>query len=276
MEYALDEAEKACEQARTLTDNPYQWQAALAAAASACKRADGLATQDEAGLGPAVHDRLEALRARLDADENDRRFVARFDEIRLEQTEIHEAVSEFKLEIGFPAFRKAFQSHYAIAFGATAPEKVLHLLEQRPYPVRQYLVAALEFSLAYVPKEEPQAKEWLAAVLQAVDSSDPWRKQTRAAMEARDWPALSKLLEERAAARQSPVVLLALAAIKGWHDPKMLDIWRYIRQSYPGDFWANYSLAHVLHYFHRPPRLEEAIRYYTAAIAVRRAIRRLT
>src|SRR5262249_35048879 len=34
VEHALDEAEKACDRARMLTDNPYQWEAVLAAAAS--------------------------------------------------------------------------------------------------------------------------------------------------------------------------------------------------------------------------------------------------
>jgi serine/threonine protein kinase/tetratricopeptide (TPR) repeat protein len=267
VEHALEEADKSCDQALTLTDNPYHWEAALAVAASACKRADGLAAQEEAGLEPAVHERLEALRARLNAGDNDRRFVARFDEIRLEQSEVHEAANQFKLEIAFPGFKKAFQSHYGIAFGATPPEKVLKIIEQRPGPVRPYLVAALEFSLAFAPTEDSQARAWLGAVLQAVDSSDPWRRQARAAIEARDWHALGKLLEQASTAQQPPVVFLALAAKQGWDDPRMLDLWRYIRQAYASDFWANHSLAHVLHYYHG--RLEEAIRYYTAAIALR-------
>src|SRR5262249_8430572 len=37
--------------------------------------------------------------------------------------------------------------------------------------------------------------------------------------------------------------------------------------AYPGDFWANYGLANVLNYNHSQP--EEAIRYYTAALALR-------
>ncbi len=270
VEHALDEAEKACDQALTLTDNPYQWEAVLAAAASAFKRADGLAAQEEVGLEPAVHEHLEALRARLDADENDRRFVARFDEIRLEQTEIHLAASAFKLEVAFSAFKKAFETHYAITFGAKPPEQVLKFLEQRPRPIRQYLVAALDFSLPHAPKEDPQAREWLAAVLWAVDSSDPWRQQAQAAIGAHDWQALRKLLEGPAAARQSPIVLVGLTARSPWDgDSQMVDLWRYIRQSYPGDFWANRYLAGELHYFVRPPRLEEAIRYYQAAIALR-------
>ncbi len=273
VEHALDEAEKARDQALALTDSPEWWDAGLAGAVFAFKRADGLAAQEEAAIEPAVQERLEALRARLGADENDRRFVARFDEIRLEQSEFGEAVggARFKVEIAFPAFKKAFRTHYAIAFGVTPPEKVLNALEQRPHPVRQYLVAALEFSLAYVPTEDAQAREWLAAVLRAADS-DPWRKQARAAMEARDWRALGKLLEGATAARRPPVVLLGLATINDLHDwdgRTRLDLWRHIRQSYPGDFWANHYLANALHYHLRPPRLEEAIRYYTVSIAVR-------
>jgi superkiller protein 3 len=43
---------------------------------------------------------------------------------------------------------------------------------------------------------------------------------------------------------------------------------RRIREAYPGDFWANHDLAWYLHY--GPSRqLEEAIRYYTAALALR-------
>src|SRR5262249_43769526 len=49
VEHALDEAERACDQALTLTDNPYQWEVVLAVAASAFKRADGLAAQEAAG-----------------------------------------------------------------------------------------------------------------------------------------------------------------------------------------------------------------------------------
>ncbi len=210
VELALQEAAAVADRAQALTDNPYQWEATLAAALSALKRAEGLAAQEKAGLEPAVHERLKALRARLDADEKDRRFVARFDEIRLEQSELREDHSKHKLEIAFPALKEAFQTHYAITFGATAPDDVMSFLEQRPRPIREYLVAALENSLTYVPKRDPQAKQWLATVLQTADS-DPWRKRARAAEEARDWPALEDLVKEGIEARQPPVILLALA-----------------------------------------------------------------
>ena len=90
VERALQEASQSRERALTLTDNPYQWEATLAAAGSSLQRAEGLASQDEAGLEAAVRERLQGLRVVLDADENDRRFATRFDEIRVAQTQMTE------------------------------------------------------------------------------------------------------------------------------------------------------------------------------------------
>src|SRR5438093_1163344 len=43
---------------------------------------------------------------------------------------------------------------------------------------------------------------------------------------------------------------------------------RKARQRYPGHFWANHDLALALQDA-QPPRWDEAIRYYTAAVALR-------
>jgi tetratricopeptide (TPR) repeat protein len=45
-------------------------------------------------------------------------------------------------------------------------------------------------------------------------------------------------------------------------------ILRQAQQRHPDDFWVNFELGSCLYHL-RPPRLEEAIRYYTAAVAVR-------
>ncbi len=81
VEHALDEAARACEQALTLTDSPIRWEAALAEASSDLKRARGLAAQDETALDPATRERLEVLQALLDAEEADRLFAGRFEEV---------------------------------------------------------------------------------------------------------------------------------------------------------------------------------------------------
>jgi tetratricopeptide (TPR) repeat protein len=47
-----------------------------------------------------------------------------------------------------------------------------------------------------------------------------------------------------------------------------LSLLRQAQERHPDDFWANHNLAEYLHQS-RPPRLEEAIRYSTAAVALR-------
>jgi tetratricopeptide (TPR) repeat protein len=267
---ALREASALRERALTLTDRPNQWEAVLAEASSAFKRAEGLAGQDDAALEPAVRERLQALRALLGADEadrTDRRFVARFEEIRLEQTQIRPDVGEHKLEIAYPALKEAFRALYRIDLGATSAEQVMSVLGRRPSAIREQLLAALDHSLAYAPKEEPRAREWLIVVLEAADP-DPWRKQARRALAAQDWPSLEKQLEDPTAERQPRTLLSRLALALPRESPTLLKVLQRIQHSHSDDFWANNNLAGVLHHRARP-RWDEAIRYYTAALAVR-------
>jgi serine/threonine protein kinase/tetratricopeptide (TPR) repeat protein len=265
--YALDEADKARAHALTLTDSPIRWQAALAEAVSDVKRAQGLVAQDTTAPEAAIRVRLEALAKTLNADETDRRFAARFEEVRLQQTEVNMAISEFKLGIAFTALKDAFQLDYGIAFGTTPPVQAAAIINQRPRPVHDFLVAALDVSLASAPRDDRAVQQWLSAALEAADAG-PWRKRAQHALRARDWKALAQLVEEAVAARQPPSVLLGLVHGIPSDAPIRVEISRRIRQAYPGDFWANHDLAWNLHYG-RSPRLEEAIRYYTSALALR-------
>src|SRR5262249_47218470 len=141
-----------------------------------------LASQDEAGLEPAVWGHLRGMGIGLDADENDRRFVARFDEVRLAQTQVKEG--GVNVDAAYPALKDRFQKHYQIDFGATPPQQVVRLLQQRPKPIQEYLLAALGVSLVTAP--DPEARRWLAEVLDLADT-DPWRQQAQKALAGRDW-----------------------------------------------------------------------------------------
>jgi serine/threonine protein kinase/Flp pilus assembly protein TadD len=266
IEHALADATKARDDALTLTDNPYRWAAALAEAVSDLKRAQGLAVQDETALEPATRERLEALQALLEADEADRRFVARFEQIRLEQAEVNVAISDFKTGIAFTALKEAFQRNYQIEFGATPSEEATAVVQQRPKAIQDVLLAALEICLDYAPKDDPQTWPWLAAVLDGADTG-PWRKRAQHALQTSDWKALEQVVEEATTAWQPPSVLLRLALKASPGSPIRLKLLRRICRAYPGDFWSYDALACNLHYFHS--QSEEAIRYYTAALALR-------
>jgi serine/threonine protein kinase/Flp pilus assembly protein TadD len=267
VEHALQDATKARDQALKLADHPYQWKAAFAEAASELKRAQGLAAQDEMAVSPAVQERLEAVQALLNEDETDHRFAMRFDEIRLEQTEVNVTMRGFKKGIAFAALKDAFRRHYRIAFGEAPAKEVATSIQQRPKPIQDILLAALEVSLEDVAPDDRQVRPWLAAVLDAADTG-PWRKRAQQALKSKDWKAFEQVVEEAVAARQ-PQSLLVMLARKTAFDTRIYrKLLRRIAAAHPGDFWPNIELADDLQYRH-PPQLDEAIRYYGAALAVR-------
>jgi hypothetical protein len=240
--HALDDAARGRELALKLTDNPFAWEAALAAAASELKRAQGLAAQDEAALEPATRERLQALQTLLGADEADRRFATRFEEIRLEQTELNVAIGTFKSEIAFPALKEAFQRHYPIAYGAMPIEQAATILHQRPKAMQEILLAALDISMDTAPKDDPQMRQWLTALLGAADNG-PWRKRAHQALQAGDGKAFEQVIEEAATTRQPPSLLIGLAHKLPLGNPICLKVSRCIAEAYPGDFWANHDLV---------------------------------
>jgi tetratricopeptide (TPR) repeat protein/tRNA A-37 threonylcarbamoyl transferase component Bud32 len=247
-----------------------KWPEALAALG----RAESLAAQQDAVPDPALRERLRGLKTRLDADQRDRQFAARFDQIRMEQSEVDVDKSEFRDYEAAPKIRAALEEVYQIQFGLTAPGEMAALVRQQPEAIQNQLLTALSMCLMF--KEEKgvndekgvNTRTWLTAVLEAADT-DPWRRQVRAEWAARKWLALEKLAREANVARQPPAFLLLLAwTLSREGGPTHLALLRQVRQTYPGDFWANHTLAFALAYS-KPPQLEEAIRYYTAAAALR-------
>src|SRR5262249_32402428 len=124
MTLALDETSAARERALTLTGNSYQWQAALAAALSDLKRAEGLAAHEQSAVPAELRDRLKDLQDTLSADFNDYRFVARVEEIRLDQSELNARAENFKSTETLPQIKDAFQVYYGIEIGTTPAEQV--------------------------------------------------------------------------------------------------------------------------------------------------------
>jgi serine/threonine protein kinase/tetratricopeptide (TPR) repeat protein len=246
IEIALQEASSARDRALTLTDDRYQWEAALAAASSALKRAEELASQDETSLEPAVQDRLKALRASLDADERDRRFIAQFDELLLGVVVWDARRSRSKSAEAFAHIREALQTTYGIGWGQTPPADVASMIQQRPKPIQENLLAAFDVCLTRELNEDRPAQRWLAAVLATADS-DPWRKQARQALAAQDWRTLERLVKQEAAVRQRPAFLhLLLSQLPDEYLATKADLQWQIQQAHPGEFWVHNRFAIAL------------------------------
>jgi tetratricopeptide (TPR) repeat protein len=81
---------------------------------------------------------------------------------------------------------------------------------------------------------------------------------------------VEKLLVEPVAQSQPRTFVSWLAVSLPDNTPTQIQVLKQIQHAHPDDFWANHNLACTYQYRVTPPRLIEAIRYHTAALAVRR------
>ena len=132
------------------------------------------------------------------------------------------------------------------------------------------LTAALDHwadqRMRHLPAGDASFKRLIAAARAA--DPDPWRDRLRLALEHGDRKTLNELAESSLVDDLPlPTLDLLLAHLDKRHQ---LPVLRRAQRQHPDDYWINFKLAYCLDY--EPPPLQnqdEAIRFYTAAIACR-------
>jgi serine/threonine-protein kinase len=115
----------------------------------------------------------------------------------------------------------------------------------------------------------PPTWQHLLAVARAADP-DPWRNRLRDALEERDLRTLQQLAGEDLRQTESGTLHLLGHALYGLGDTQgAVELWRRAQRQHPGDLWLNESLGFHCYASLRPPNYEGAVRYYTAASAIR-------
>jgi serine/threonine protein kinase/tetratricopeptide (TPR) repeat protein len=277
VERALNEAETLARQARELTGNPTSWRATLAAAQTAANHAEALLGQLSTASSSALAAEVRQVQERLQADEKDRVLLAVFDRVREEQGQLDPSKQRLKLAEAYPRLKQAL-ADYGLALGALPPAQAATLLRQRPPAVQEQLMGLLQECWFRAPKGEAEAKRWLAALLSQADG-EGWRQQVRQEVEQNQGVALAKLLQGPEVERQPAAFLVWLGQIL---PPKVaLGVLRRAQQRHPGDFWVNFELGSTLYQSVSPrsearlaraeelPVMQEAVRYYIAALALR-------
>jgi tetratricopeptide (TPR) repeat protein len=166
------------------------------------------------------------------------------------------------------AFRRA-----GIDLDALNPAEAAERLRARPAAVVLQVLPYLDsWSLVRRNDEQP-AERWRRplAVARAADS-DGYRNRLRALVERPDGQnqgaALRALYQDRQFDELPPASILQFAsALREAGHPAAVSVLESAAQLYPDDVWINYSLAQAL--AELPARREEAVRYYTAARALR-------
>ena len=262
----LAEATMLRAQARAQPDDVARWEKAGAALAR-------LADDPGAGADPIAKARLVVLRreveARLEAAEIDQSLLERLTDIR--------ASGGDDLD-GSPA-----DSAYADAFVSAGidldrgdPVEEGSRIARRPGPVALAMAAALDEWASRRRRARPGAiASWRRLVAAArVADPDPRRNELRTLWEETDRKAqlgpLRTLAEQADVATWPAQSLDLLAAAVG--DAGDIDaaivLLRQAVIRHPGDVWINFHLGNLLEHAD-PPQPDEAIRYYTAARAVR-------
>src|SRR5262249_17259324 len=105
----------------------------------------------------------------------------------------------------------------------------------------------------------------IVAVARAADD-DAWRNQVRDAIEQDNDDALAALA---ASPKVGCLPLQTLSLLGGTIQDAQVAaaVLQQAQRKYPDDFWISFQLAWSLEHM-QPPRIDEAIRFYTAAVAI--------
>jgi tetratricopeptide (TPR) repeat protein len=114
--------------------------------------------------------------------------------------------------------------------------------------------------------------EWKKLLdLARVIDPDPWRNRLRTAWENNDRPGLERLAESAAVDRLPPVSLLLLgnSLCELGSLAAGMKLLERAQQQYPDDVWLNDALGDCNAWRLKPARWDAALRFYSAALAVR-------
>jgi serine/threonine-protein kinase len=121
--------------------------------------------------------------------------------------------------------------------------------------------------------DDPFDDSFWGKLIEVARHADPddWRDNLRKALLQRDRRALEKLADSASmrALPPSVVYLLAYALRDLGAGAKAIALLEASHRLHPDDFWLNDTLGYFSHTAIVPPRLAEALRYHTAALAIR-------
>jgi serine/threonine protein kinase/Flp pilus assembly protein TadD len=162
-----------------------------------------------------------------------------------------------------PAYVEAFRNYNLAVQELDAEEAARRIAAS---PIRKELLAALG-NWCVITRDAAERNKF--KTIARLAASTPWLKQVCDIFDREDWPGLARLAQEPETFRQPPADLVTLGQVLALTDlPRAVDFLQRAQQCHPNDFWINHELALYL-LRTRPPRVEEAIGYYRAALAAR-------
>jgi serine/threonine protein kinase/Flp pilus assembly protein TadD len=218
-------------------------------------------------LNPEVQARVEQL-------QKDVKMLAELERIFLEPAQgVRNDSFDFS---GMPdEFGKAFRA-YGIDVALLESDEAVTLVQRSA--IRNHLVAALFMWTARLSKwwqeETPEAEKLFKLVVQ---TARPLERRLFETILFGDPDEIERVLLNAHAAEQAPLIIVELAGHfipgAGLRSQKSasssgVEFLRRVQAHYPANFWINHYLAMELEHL-QPPRLEDAVGFYRAAVALR-------
>ncbi len=262
---ALDEAARLRKELYNQVEDPLhvyallsdlaRWHTTLEAVRTAWQRARTMADSEPRLLQIEVADRLGELTRELQADETNYQLARKLDVIRQETATLVDG--QWQFEKAGPKYAKVFQdAGYAVDRGGLQQE-VAKIRQSR---IRHVLVAALDH-WAYTVRDD-QTRAHLLAVATEADP-DPWRNRFRKLEVSKDAGGLNQAAEDIELSRQSPHIIVALAAGLNSVKSDPVPLLRKALLQYPQDYWLLWKLGDTA----KGP--VERVGWFQAALAVR-------
>jgi serine/threonine protein kinase/tetratricopeptide (TPR) repeat protein len=221
----------------------------------------------------ALRGRLEHLLADVKQDENDRRMIARLEEIRVQQMELEFTLEWYRTSrlsgSRLGAYDEAFREYGLPISDLSRLEEARRRLEASA--IRLWLVAALDDG---ADNNRDLCKQLLPLALHR--ETDPWRKRYFAARIQNNLPELVRLASQpEALAQPSAVICMLASRLTHSNLAEATLLLRAAQRRYPTDVWINHDLGYHLYWGgdnRTAPaylRAGEALGFFRAALAVR-------
>ena len=234
----------------------WQGQGKWPEALSTAKRAEGLLA---AGGSEALRERVRDLR-------RDVEMVLRLEDARLQAASSKDG-KPFDNDAMDAAHLQAFRD-YGIDVETLPADRAAELM--RASSIHLELTGALDYWASTTRSNTLRNK--LPAIARTVQS-DEWRTRVRDALWAgkRSQALLSDLAASDRVRALPPATLCALA--NALHQSSLTDhalaLLRDAQRRHPDDFWTNFNLAFALNDWKQPPPVDEVVRFYSVALALR-------
>ena len=207
----------------------------------------------------------------VEAARRDHQFLVRLEAIRLNRSTLaegqlhHGALLRFNKARADRDYAEAFRDQ-GLGEPPDDPEGVAARVRASKWVA--HIVAALDDWA--VCAADPARQDWLLGVARRADP-DPWRDRVRDPAAWRDGKALAELAQAAPLAEQPVPLLLALGERLTATGEDGVGFLRRVREQYPDDFWANFTLALALHGAGRHPGGDPApaLAYYEKALKIR-------